>query len=149
MVLVVEMARGKPNAPEFKFYSCGGTAWEGLLSTARSFGWVPMGTVPDADMAKRNKDYKRSFKPNYEPEEWSYCKRISDADALNLATALKSAAAQISEGDVSILERPGPLLLSEDRGPEETLRVNQMPTALLKDFAHFCEGGGFTFAGDD
>ena len=149
MAFIVEMSRGDPYTLGFASYSCGETTWKGLLSIARSFGWNPTGTVRDDQMARITKDYDRHFVSNYEPEEWAYCKRISDADAHNLASALQRAASAIRDGAVVVLERAGPALLKDDLTPAELRRVNELPTALLDEFAQFAAGGAFAFAWDD
>ena len=149
MAFIVEMSRGKPYTPSFASYSCGDTAWKGLLSIARSFGWNPAGTERDERSARLTKDYERHFVPNYEPEEWAHCKRIADGDALNLGSALHRAAAAIRGGSVVVLERAGPTLLKDDLTPTELRRINELPTALLDEFAQFVSGGSFVFAWDD
>lgn len=149
MAFIVEMARGEPFRPGFASYSCGYSAWKGLLSIAKSFGWIPLGTVRNPRSASKTKDYEKHFEPNYNPEEWAHCKRISDSDALNLVVALKRAADSISNENVLVFERPGSILLRDDMTPEEFRRVNQLPTELLKQFIQFAGGGGFAFAWDD
>ena len=143
------MSRGEPYSPGFASYSCGDTTWKGLLSIARSFGWNPAGTVRDEHAARFTKDYEQHFVPNYEPEEWAHCKRIADADAQNLAAALNRAAVAIREESVVVLQRTGPALLEDDLTPAELRRVNELPTALLVEFAQFVSDGGFAFAWDD
>ena len=149
MAFIVEMARGMPEEPDFVTYSCGSSTWKGLLTIARSFGWDPRGTVPDPWAACRTEDYMNWFKSTYDPEEWGYCKRVSDEDARALAAALRRAKAAITEGNVAIFERPGPTLLKDDSSASELERVNSLPTQQMDAFATFAEGGGFAFAWDD
>jgi hypothetical protein len=149
MAFIVEMSRGEPHTPTFASFSCGKNAWKDLLSIARTFGWFPMGTVHDPYAARFTKDYEKDFVPDYSPEEWAYCKRIDDADALKLSAALKRAAKSIREGNVVVLERSGPTLIKGDITDNELRRVNQLPTELLESFAQFAGGGGFVFAWDD
>ena len=87
--------------------------------------------------------------PNCEPEEWAYCRRIADANARSLAAALTRAAAAIRDGHVVLLERSGPALFKDDLSAIELRRINELPSALLDEFAQFASGGGFAFAWND
>lgn len=149
MAFIVEMVRGMPDDPTFSTYSCGGAKWNELLSIAVAFGWVPTGTVHDPYAARRTQGYEKEFIPSYSPEEWAYCKRIDDADALGLASALKLAAATFREGNVVRIEQPSALHLRYDMTIEELEQANQMPSELLDGFARYAEAGGFSFAWDD
>ena len=146
---IVEMAHGRPGDPDFATFSCGDVAWKGLLSTAQTFGWVPLGAIPDPQAARGNEAYTRLFVPTYDPNEWAYCKQISGADAAALAVALRAAVKSIQEGNVRIFERPGSTVLRDGMTEAEYRQVNQLPSALLERFARFAEGGGFAFAWDD
>jgi hypothetical protein len=116
---------------------------------AKEFDWKPSGAVPDPVAARNMPDYPRFFKSDYDPDEWAYCKRVTDDDAANLSQALRRAAASIHAGNVTVLEQPGPTLLRDDISAEELKRVNQLPSELLDKFADFAAGGGFAFAWDD
>ena len=148
MVFIVEMGRGEPYTPSYSAYSCGYKAWQGFLSIGKSFGWEPRGTIPNPFSAQ-GKDYMEFFEPNYDPEDWQYCKRFDDADARALAAALRRAATSIRDGNVTVLERRGPLLLKDDISVEQLQRINQPSSELLDEFARFLDGGGFAFAWDD
>ena len=149
MVMIVEMARGDPFREGFQDFSCHKSSWNRLLEIGRSFGWEPMGTIPDPLFSKERPDYMQFFKPDYGPDEWAYCKRLSDADAVNLAAALRRAIGSIQNGNVIVMERTAPALIKDDVSAEELQRINQPATQLLKGFARFAEGGGFAFAWDD
>jgi len=143
------MARGKPGGSGFASYSCSDRTWQGILTIARSFGWVASGTVPDPCAADRNNQYADYFKPTYDAEEWGFCKQVACEDAVALAASLRRAAAAIREGKIAIIEPPGPPLLKDDLSAEELKRVNSLPTQQLETFAQFAEGGAFAFAWDD
>jgi hypothetical protein len=149
MAFIVEMVRGKPYTPEYKFFSCGASQWKELLSIARTFGWNPLGTVHDTQSGYYDAEYVREFEPSYDPNDWRYAKYISDVDALGLTKALKLALTTIREGKVAVFKKPAPLLLGDEMSSEELLNVNQPSEKLLASFAQFVEGGGFVFAWDD
>lgn len=149
MTFVVEMARGEPHTPEHAIFSCGSASWVGLLALAQAHGWIPAGTEPDEQAARSCQDYLSTFDSSYAPEEWLYCKRISDVDATNLALALSRALAHIrSIPHVDIL-LPASHLLKDEMSDVEAQRVNWPPTELLATFCDFVSGGGFAFAWDD
>lgn len=148
-MFVVEMSRGVPWTESFAAYSCGATTWKGLLAVACTFGWKPLGTIADPSAARNRPDYAKSFKANYDPSDWAYCKRIDDADAKNLAIALRLATAAMGDGKVVVLEKPGPQLLHDEMTEEEFNRANDFPSKSIAEFVRFLDGGGFAFAWDD
>ena len=148
-MFVVEMYRDVPLTDSFAAYSCGSSTWKGLLALARTFGWKPLGTIADPKAARDCPDYVRLFKTDYDPNDWAYCKRIGDADAKNLAIALRQAMVAMEDGKVVALERSGPQLLHDEMAEEEFKRVNGLPSKSIAEFVNFLDGGGFVFAWDD
>ena len=149
MVFVVEMAHGIPDSPEFQEFSCSAGTWEQLLSLGKTFGWAPHGAAPDPKAAVGNSEYIKFFRPNYEPEEWAYCKMFTSEDASALADALQRAAEAFRAGNVELLEKKRPLLLRDDMTPEELFAANAPPSEALHDFIRFLRHGEFVFAWDD
>lgn len=149
LAFIVEMARGTPGEPGFECWSCDDATWKGLLSIAKCFGWVPLGTVVDERMASYTAGYRAHFKSTYDPEEWGHCKRLNNDDAKALSGALYAAIEMIDSGKVATLQRPGPTVLREDFDLAELSHVNLSITGQLKRFADFASRGGFAFAWDD
>lgn len=145
-MFIVEMARGEPGSD---LWSCDGATWKKLLSIARSFGWVPLGTVVDEVMASVTAGYRAHFRSTYHPEEWAHCKRLSDDDAKALSAALYTAIDMMESGKVAVLWRPSPTVLRDDFNLAELSQVNSSVTGLLKGLANFASRGGFAFAWDD
>jgi hypothetical protein len=98
-------------------------------------------------MAQLSEDYDRCFEPSYDPNEWAYCKRVSDEDARRLAEALSKASGALVGSDAE--ERVGPTVLGDDLEPEELHRVNAGLKVVLDGFVEFAFRGGFAFAWDD
>ncbi len=149
MAFIVEMARETLGEPGFETWSCDGATWKRLLSIAKTFGWVPLGTVVDERMASYTTDYRAHFKPTYDPEEWGHCKRLNNDDAKALSGALYAAIEMIETGKVATLQRPGPTVIREDFDLAELSQVNLRGTGQLKRCADFASRGGFAFAWDD
>ena len=120
-----------------------------MLATARTFSWKPLGTIADPIAARHRPDYAKSFKANYDPDEWAYCKRVDDVDAKNLAIALRQATAATKDGKVVVLEKSGLQLIHDEMTEEEFKRVNGLPAKSIAEFVNFLDGGGFVFAWDD
>lgn len=149
MAFVVEMSRGTPYEEGFSSWSCGEAAWVDLLSIAQAFGWIPGGTFTDPLAARNSADYAKFFNPNYEVQEWQYCKRFSDRDAQNLATALYKASSAIHNGNIAIFEKHRPFLIRDDVCANELTHMNKQASKIIEEFAKFASGGGFAFAWDD
>lgn len=149
MAFIVEMAHGTPDSPEFRVFSCGKATWEGLLSLGKTFGWVPRGAAPDQKAVAESPEYMKFFHPNYEPDEWAYCKMFTAEDASELADALQRAAEALRAGNVALLEKKGTFLLRDDMTPEELYAANALPSQALNDFIRFLKHGEFVFAWDD
>ena len=147
MAFVVEMARGRPGSPGFQTFSCPGRVWRDMLAIARSFGWVPQGTMPDP--RPWSPDYKFYFEPTYDPDDWAYSKQITAEDAANLAAAVRRANAAISEGTLDPSGGHPPVLIREGMNAWEMLMANARLADLLPRFARFAEAGAFVFAWDE
>lgn len=149
MVCIVEMGRGEPNTPGYENYSCSGDTWRQLLNLAQTYGWDPKGTLPDEHSARYTENYEKYFEPNYEPREWSHCKRVDTADADELATSLVIAKMAIDAGEEKIVFERGPILIGDSLTFAEMARINANPVDLINSFAKFLYDGGFRFAWDD
>lgn len=149
MVFIVEMAHRAPRETDSREFSCGKATWEQLLALGKTFGWKPHGVVPDSKAMATNPEYMKFFRPNYEPDEWAYCKMITAEDANALADALQRAADAIRSNKIELYEKKQPLLLRDGMTPEELSTANAPPSEVLHEFIRFLRNGEFVFAWDD
>lgn len=119
-MLSVEMVRGEWGAPK-QVYDVEISAWRTWLAKASEHGWNPQGTYPANPNPQTPADYSQIFKPDYEPREWGYCKKLNSEDARGLARALS----HYLDSDI-------------DLAP-----INR---SLITHFIDFLEGGEFDFA---
>ena len=149
MTYVVEMNRGSFDTNNLEMFDCGRDAWYGLQGIAKSYGWVPLGTVVDAHTAKHNPNYMRDFKSDYEPQGWGRERRVSDEDAKGLCAALQLALAAIQAGTFTEWQPKRGVLIREDDDLNAFNQVNASATNLIEPFLAYAQRGGFSFGWDD
>ena len=149
MAFIVEMVHRKEDCAEPRFYSCHRDTWEQLLTLAEMFGWHPSGTVNANDLDHPTADYDKHFQPNYEPEEWAYCKAVTKEDASNIALALLNAHDAIKSGKVAMLPKSRTTIFKQDMTEDEFISINNDIGQQLLQFGLFASQGGFLFAWDD
>jgi hypothetical protein len=146
--MIVEMVRGE-TAQSAEHFDLSWWSWNDLLQIAKQFGWKPMGTIPYERFATADAEYRRSFKNDYDPDEWRYCKCVSDTDAASLGAALRRAAVAIREGRFTAPRRSGPTIIGDSMSAADIERADQPAVGRLGEFALYCGRGGFRFAFDD
>ena len=149
MTYIVEMVHRKEDRAEPGFFSCHGDTWRQLLTLAEAFGWRPSGSVNANDLDNPTADYDNHFKPNYEPEEWAYCKAITKEDGNNIAKALLDAYQAIKTGKVAMLPKSRSTIFKASLSEEEFQSINSDLGQQILQFGHFASQGGFLFAWDD
>lgn len=148
MTCIVEMVRGKLGESNFETHSCTAIQWKGMLDSARTFGWIPQGTVPDEFACNSYADYMSAFVPDYKPNEWRWCKRVSDMDARALSKALLQSSRSIIMQ--KLREEESEALQIGERMNSATLeRINLSVPQCIDAFCLFASKGGFAFAWDD
>ncbi len=148
MTHIVEMVRGSPREPNFETHSCTGIQWEGMLDSARTFGWVPLGTIPDELARNLYPNYMSAFVPDYTPNEWRWCKRLSDADAKALSDALLRSSRSLI---MRKLRKPETetVIIGGPNGSSSNKRNHLSVPTCIDAFLSFAAQGGFAFAWDD
>ncbi len=149
MAYIVEMVHGNEDQSEPRFFSCHGDTWRQLLTLAETFGWQPSGSVNANRLDHPTADYDEHFKPNYEPEEWAYCKAVSKEDANKIALALIDAYDALKSGKVALLPKSRSTIFKEDLTEDESLSINSNIGQQILQFGLFASQGGFLFAWDD
>jgi hypothetical protein len=149
MAFIVEMIHKKEGQAQPRSFALSGDSWKQLLAIARTFGWQPKGTVPADDPADCSAEYLNLFKPDYEPEEWAYCKAVTKDDASNIAVALLAAYDAFKSGKILPMPQRQPTALAENYETVGFEAISGDVGQKLLQFGLFASQGGFLFAWDD
>ena len=149
MALIVEMIHRKEDCDKPLSFSLNGESWKRLLTLAQTFGWKPSGTVPADSPSETSAEYLKFFKPNYEPEEWAYCKAVTKEDASNIAVALLAAYDNIKSGKVVLMSKERPAIFADEISEQEFQSISGSIEKIILEFGFFASQGGFLFAWDD
>jgi hypothetical protein len=149
MTFIVQMVHRTEDCPEPLFYSCHRDTWKQLLTLAETFGWQPSGAANANDTEHPTADYDKHFKPNYDPEEWAYCKAVTKEDAKNIAIALLQAHDAVKSGKVTMLPNSRSFILNDSLTKDDFHSINSSLDQQILQFGLFASQGGFLFACDD
>ena len=148
MVYIVEMCEYPVDRENKRLFSCHGSTWFKILDIAKKYGWIPKGTVLPEDASKYWEEYGK-FEDTYEPEEWAYCKAVSEEDANNLADALERALGDINDKFFEGYKKPPVPIIVEDFDGTSTVYKSGISEKFLREFIQYLREGAFCFAWDD